>query len=725
MKKLLATLSSLIISINLALPVAAQFNKPDTPLGAGNADPEESTSAFLYSANIIKAGDTFEVALKLTHPPKWHSYYFNDGIGISQVPSIEWKLPEGFKASSLIFPSPHKFIFFDLNAYGYEGTHYFITKITAPAGLAIGETYEITANATWQICKVNCVQEDDSETFKITSGKETVSNTAYAEELDTYKKKFIPTHTIPNDWNISATSTDDDIEIKINTNAQLPDNLKFYEYNGQIDAQQPSTISVTKGELTISGKVNKGNDFSPDPAEKLDHISGILHSDSTALSGDSHSVFIRSEWVGNDNSPSATATVAKSSETQNDENEASQNTDGKTNEEIAKEIATKYDLDSKISIITLDRLDEEGNAIDDAGNIIDKEDLFTDAEGNITDKDGNIIGKIEKTTFLFAALLIFGGGLILNLMPCVFPVLGVKVLGFVQLAGNDPKKIKMHGIVFTLGVIVSMWILAAVILTIRETSGSAVAWGSQMKNPVFVGSMIILMALFALNLYGVFEVGTSLTSAGGKLHSKKGYEGSFFSGILTTLIATPCGAPLLATAMTYTLQQTIFLAMILFTVFALGVAAPYLVLSFFPALINKLPKPGNWMVTFKKSMAFPLLATVVFLLSAFIGQTGQDGIILMLWSLVILATAAFIYGTWSPPFIAKGKRYIIGYGLSLLLTFYGGYLGYQAMYTEPDAKQSIAANPDDIHSWENWKPALVDQTRAKNRIVWMDYTADW
>jgi thiol:disulfide interchange protein DsbD len=424
-------------------------------------------------------------------------------------------------------------------------------------------------------------------------------------------------------------------------------------------------------------------------------------------------VFITSEWQG------------EVKTTPSEVEDKVQEPDEKSNEEIAKKLAEEYDLDSKISIITLDRIDENGNAIDDAGNIIDKEDLFTDAEGNITDREGNITGEIEKTTFFIAVLLIFGGGLILNLMPCVFPVLGVKVLGFVQLSGNDSKKIKMHGLVFTLGVVASMWVLAAVILIIRESSGSGVAWGSQMKNPIFVGSMVILMAMFALNLYGVFEIGNSLSGAGGKLHAKKGYQGSFFSGILTTLIATPCGAPLLATAMTYTLQQTVFLALVLFTVFALGVAAPYLVLSFFPALINKLPRPGNWMVTFKKSMAFPLLATVVFLLSAFIGQTGGDGIILMLWSLVILATAAFIYGTWSPPMVAKAKRYSIGFGLSSLLTVYGGYLGYQAMTTKPEAKQTLVANPDDIHSWDSWKPGIVDQTRAKNRIVWIDYTADW
>lgn len=716
MQKSLTTLLCLASSIFIAQPASAQFGEPVDAFGAG-ANDDTSTSALISSAKSIAPGETFKVALKLTHPPKWHSYYFNDGIGISQVPAVKWTLPKGFKSSSLTFPTPHSMDSFGLNSYGYDGTNYFVTEITPPTGIAVGEAFDITANASWQICKVSCIQEEGIHTIKIICAAATEANPEYTKELADYQKKYIPSKTIPADWKISAEVNENSIGIEIDSAGKLfPEDLQFYEYNGQLDAQKPIKIIVKEDNVFISGEVNKGNDFAPDPAPRLDKIKGILHSPSTALSGDSHSVFISSKWEGE---------VKVTPPTPNTTDAKIETSDEKTNEEIAKNIAEKYDLDSKISIITLDRIDDDGNAIDDAGNIIDKEDLFTDAEGNITDKEGTIIGEIEKTTFLFAALLIFGGGLILNLMPCVFPVLGVKVLGFVQLSGNDPKKIKMHGLVFTLGVIVSMWILAAVILTIRYNTGSGVAWGSQMKNPIFVGTMIILMAMFALNLYGVFEVGTSLTSAGGKLHAKKGYEGSFFSGILTTLIATPCGAPLLATAMTYTLQQTVFLAMILFTVFALGVAAPYLVLSFFPALINKLPKPGNWMVTFKKSMAFPLLATVVFLLSAFIGQTGQDGIILMLWSLVVLATAAFIYGTWSPPFIAKSKRYTIGFGLSLLLTVYGGYLGYQAMTSEPEAKQAVAANPDDIHSWASWKPGLVDQTRAKKRIVWIDYTADW
>jgi len=410
-------------------------------------------------------------------------------------------------------------------------------------------------------------------------------------------------------------------------------------------------------------------------------LSFMNFSPSEPLFKENHSVFITAKWP---NETSASATEG------NIEKHSQHNKTTQSETDLsAEEIASKYDIDSKLSIISLKRLDKDGNVLDDNNNIIAKEDLFTNEEGIIINADGEIIGAVKKTTFYWAAILIFGGGLILNLMPCVFPVLGVKVLGFVQLAGNDPKKIKMHGIVFSLGVIVSMWILAAVILIIRDSTGEGVAWGNQMQNPIFVGCMIILMAMFALNLYGVFEVGTSLTSAGGSLHAKKGYEGSFFSGVLTTLIATPCGAPLLATAMTYTLQQTIFLALILFTIFGLGVAAPYLILSFFPAL---------------------------------------NGIILMLWALVILASAGFIYGTWGTPMISKGKRYLLGYGLASLFAIWGGYLGYQSMITEPaedTQTQTIVSNSDDIHSWANWTPGIVDHHRSKKRIVWIDYTADW
>lgn len=725
MKKLLTTLIGLAGMISLNTSAVAQFSDPfndDSNSLGGITDnaADESTSEIIVAATSIKAGDKFKVALKLSHPPKWHSYYFNDGIGISVIPSIKWTLPEGFTASEIKFPAPHEMDSFGLNSYGYDGVNYFITEITAPADLEAGTELAFKADAAWQICKIACIQEDASFDFSVTAADETAVNADFASKLGDYEAKHVPTLDVPDSFKIGADDENDTLTLTILSDGQLPDDLKFYEYDRQLDAQKPIKIETTDGKTTITGARNKGNDFSTDIPAKLDFIRGILYSESTPIAGDNHAIFLSFAWA-EPAKPLTTTMAPVAAEESPDAANSPDNAETVTEPEFD---TAGLDLDSKISIITLDRIDENGNVLNDNGEVIAPDELFTDANGNIINKAGDITGKKKQTTFLIAVLGIFGGGLILNLMPCVFPVLGVKVLGFVQLSGNDPKKIKLHGMIFALGVIVSMWILAAVILTLRETSGNAVAWGSQMKNPYFVGSMIILLTLFALNLFGVFEVGTSLTSAGGSLHAKKGYQGSFFSGILTTLIATPCGAPLLATAMTYTLQQTIFIALVLFTVFALGVAAPYLVLSFFPKLIDKLPRPGNWMVTFKKAMAFPLFATVAFLLMPYIKQTGDDGIILMIWSLVVLATAAFIYGTWSPPFIAKTKRYVVGYGLAIAFTVLGGYFGYQSMTKLPDEKANIIAATDD-HGWVNWMPGIVDQTRSKKRIVWIDYTADW
>ena len=184
--------------------------------------------------------------------------------------------------------------------------------------------------------------------------------------------------------------------------------------------------------------------------------------------------------------------------------------------------------------------------------------------------------KTAETTLLTALIGAFIGGFLLNLMPCVFPVLGIKVMGFVEQAGSDPKKIRLHGFVFAAGLVVAMWALAGFILFVKLSMGQDVNWGQQMGSPYFVAAIIVLLFLMGLNMAGVFEFGSSMTRLGGKVQNKKGYGASFLSGVLTTLIATPCSGPFLGAAMGYTLAQPPFMAMLLFTVLALGIALPYL-----------------------------------------------------------------------------------------------------------------------------------------------------
>ncbi|MDC0156258.1 protein-disulfide reductase DsbD family protein [Verrucomicrobia bacterium] len=211
----------------------------------------------------------------------------------------------------------------------------------------------------------------------------------------------------------------------------------------------------------------------------------------------------------------------------------------------------------------------------------------------------------------------FLGGLILNLMPCVFPVLGLKIMSFVKQAGEEKSKISRHGFIFTTGVVLSFWSLVGVLFALRETLGEDLGWGFQLQEPAFVFILAVFLLIFAMSLSGVFEIGLSMIGVGSKLSQKSGYAGSFFSGVLATVVATPCMAPFLGVAVGAALTMDMLPAFAIFTSVAIGLSFPYLLLSVFPGWISKLPKPGAWMDTFKQAMAFPLYATVVWLLWTF------------------------------------------------------------------------------------------------------------
>jgi DsbC/DsbD-like thiol-disulfide interchange protein/cytochrome c biogenesis protein CcdA len=225
----------------------------------------------------------------------------------------------------------------------------------------------------------------------------------------------------------------------------------------------------------------------------------------------------------------------------------------------------------------------------------------------------------ETSTFEannFLALLGFGwlGGLILNIMPCVFPVIGLKIMSFVKQAGEDKGMISRHGVIFTLGVLFSFWLLVAILLLLREGMEQQLGWGFQLQEPIFVLVLAAFLFLFGLSLSGVFEIGFSITGVGAGLTQKSGLTGSFFSGVLATVVATPCMAPFLGVAVGAALAMNPISSFAIFTSIAIGLSTPYLLLSLYPQWLQKMPKPGVWMETFKQFMAFPIYATVAWLI---------------------------------------------------------------------------------------------------------------
>ena len=318
----------------------------------------------------------------------------------------------------------------------------------------------------------------------------------------------------------------------------------------------------------------------------------------------------------------------------------------------------------------------------------------------------------------------FIGGLILNLMPCVLPVIALKILGFVSEASSEPSRVRNLGFVYALGVLVSFLAFAGIVIGVKA-AGHHAGWGMQFGSPIFVVCLTTLVTLVALNLFGVFEVtpGGGALDKAGELASRHGASGAFFNGLLATILATPCTAPFLAPALGFAFAQTAPVVILIFLTIGLGLAAPYVLLSCNPALLKFLPKPGAWMEKFKIAMGFPMLATVVWLFSVAAADYGS----LVFWLgvfLVITAFAAWVYGE----FFQRGRaRRGVALATALLLLIGGyayaleGHLHWRDMISEQD----VSVKSSDKTAWQPWSPSAVAAARAQGKIVLVDFTASW
>ena len=317
----------------------------------------------------------------------------------------------------------------------------------------------------------------------------------------------------------------------------------------------------------------------------------------------------------------------------------------------------------------------------------------------------------QGTSFLAILGGMFLGGLILNLMPCVFPVIGLKIMGFVQQAGADRRKVALHGMAFALGVLISFGVLSGILFLAREAAGgSSIGWGYQLQNPWVVLGLMLLMFVLALNLFGVFEIGAGATSIGGSLQSKQGIVGSLFSGVLATLVATPCSAPFLGTAIGASIALPAMQFFTAFTAMAIGLALPYLALSIFPNLVKILPRPGAWMESFKQAMSFPLFATAGYLLWVYAGQIGLENLLSPIIGLTLIAIAAWIHGRWNLPHKSRSIRMIAG--ISVII-----FAGVGIWLAQPPEAKDL--------TWEPWSESRVTELLAEQRPVYIDFTAQW
>jgi len=323
-----------------------------------------------------------------------------------------------------------------------------------------------------------------------------------------------------------------------------------------------------------------------------------------------------------------------------------------------------------------------------------------------------------------AKFLLFGflGGLILNLMPCVLPVISLKIFGFVQQAGQDRRRILRSGLAFIAGIFA--WFIGLALLLIGlKSAGREITWAFQFTNPYFVVLMSAVVLVFALNLFGVFEISLPQFASRSVLGwtAREGEAGSFFEGVFATVLATPCTAPFLGTALGFAFTQSGWTILLMFLAIATGMASPYFLLSAQPAWLRLLPKPGAWMVRVKQLMGFLLLATLLFLLAVLGAERGVEAIIWTSCFLLVLSLACWMKGAFLVPTASTTARFV-SIVLMLVLVIGSAYYFIGEKFA---AAKTVSAETQTVGGWQPFTPQLLETELKQGHAVFVDFTAAW
>lgn len=639
-------------------------------LGTGTASAQfgeqQVTPTVIAATDSLQPGEPTTVAVHFEILEKWHLYWTNpEGDGFA--PEVQWTLPEGYEVSEPRWPAPHTFEFLGGIQFGYENELTLLYDITPPAD-ATGDA-ELRAEITWLVCDSgNCVPSPGYPEPVVAALTLPISD-ATPEPSDQASLIESADRQVPGnaaDWSFETQRTDEGYTLVINT---------------------PSASSATK----LDGLYFYSNEkFVVDPqAKQTKRVEG-------------KTVFL---------------TLAE-----------------RKTDPYGDPINRTEPVTQLSGVLTAK------SGFGDTGlTAMVVGEAATSAP--VTQSNGTnepAIAEEAAIGFIVAVGFAFVGGLILNLMPCVFPVLSIKILGFVKQAGENPAIVRRHGYAFGGGVLLSFWVLVAVLLGLREIAQSAaessgaaasIGWGFQLQEPVFVLAMLLLVFFIGLNLIGAFEVGIGLSAAAGKASqaAKDGYSKSFFTGVLATLIATPCTGPFMAPALGAAIAMPTLQAFLVFTALGVGMATPYVLLSCFPALLNYLPRPGAWMESFKQAMAFPMFATAGWLAWVYIGVTSDDFGLTLLIGLAIVAMGAWIYGRWSTPMRPSRTRWIARVAAIALVVGAVGYiqLGAMAIERQRVAAQEARESGAYVYEWLEYSPEKVAALRETGRPILIDFTAKW
>ncbi|MCX7230106.1 MAG: thioredoxin family protein [Burkholderiales bacterium] len=648
---------------------SAQAPAPQARTGVQRVDAVEVELVAERAA--VRPGERVLLGVRIRHEPHWHTYWRNPGDS-GLATQIEPSGPAGMRFDAVRWPAPVRLWVGPLANYGYEDEIVLPFAAEVPRDLA-GARVRIEAAAQWLVCKDVCIPGEARLAIDLPVAADAAAQLARSSHGPLFDAMAArtPDAAVP----VGGSAHRDGQRLAIAFPSPARDapiaRAEFFPYaEGVVSAPAPQALSKTAAGWRLDLELADGATL---PAS----IDGLLMVDGRPLDLQAP--------IGAGPAPTGTPVS----------------------------VAAQPAGLSKAGGSLLGGL--QGGATGPLG-----------ASGAAADAD--LLGAGAADASLWLALL-FGvlGGAILNLMPCVFPVVGLKVIGFAQASGDarGARRAMRHGaFAFAAGVLVSFWVLAALMLGLRA-AGESVGWGFQLQSPVFVAAMALLFVAVGLNFSGVFEFGMALTRLGGVGGSST--AGSFGAGVLAVLVATPCTAPFMGSALGFTLAQPAAFTMAVFTAIGLGMAAPYVVLGLVPGWVRKLPRPGRWMQTLREVLAFPMYATAAWLAWVLVQQAGADAMLRLLFASVAVAAGAWAWGRWMNGTPRRPALAWALVGLAALAT---------VALTEPllddvpptaaaSSAPRAAAGSQGSLEWAAWSDAAVSAALAEGRTVFVDFTAAW
>ncbi len=645
----------------------------------------------------VVPGEAMRAGLRIRHDPQWHTYWRNPGD--SGLPTqLALRLPEGFEAGPIRWPAPQRLFIPPLANYGYEDEIVLPVALQVPASID-GERVSIAAHASWLMCREVCIPGEAELSLVLPVQRDgTPAASPFVALFDDAERRM-PQGTI--DAQVQADG--DTLSIGLPGRAQT---VEFFPYaEGFVENAADQVLHAV-------GDANEGRRLSVRLSED-----GVrqLNESAAALLAASRGIVIVDGTAHEIDARASAQPLPIGVEIARVAGAASQPAPGATQRSWLPGFGGATGTGASTSM--------SSGALAGASG----------ASGASGTSGGP--GTSAAGTLWMAALFGAIGGLILNLMPCVFPVIGLKVLGFARTGGEADASSRLGALAFAAGVVVSFWALAALLLALRA-GGEAAGWGFQLQSPAFVAAMAMLFIAIGLNFSGVYEIGVAMTRLGAldTGHHPRPLLGSFGSGVLAVLVATPCTAPFMGSAMGFTLGSSVAEAMIVFTAIALGMAAPYVLLGFFPQALRFLPKPGRWMESFRQLLAFPMYATAAWLAWVLGQQAGIDAVFALAIGAVLVAFAAWLYGR----FVQQGARTAaarpamrpLAAGLAAFAFALGLWTAWPGEASAPVSASIDAPRPGAdagtlAAAWLPWSEEFVRLARDDGRPVFVDFTAAW